>query len=64
MIIARKCVERKAPLIATEEDVYELTGKSLEEQLAEAMPLAEQKFMKIGETFNGIYYKLRGYDNN
>lgn len=64
MIIARKCVERKAPLIATETEVYAVTGKSLEEQLAEAMPLAEQKLLKIGETFNGIYYKLRDYDNN
>ena len=64
MIIARKCVECKAPLIATDKEVYAATGKSLEEQLAEAMPLAEQKVMKIGETFNGIYYKLREYDNN
>ena len=58
MIIARKCVERKAPLIATDRDVYALTGKNLEEQLAEAMPLAEQRKIKIGETFNGIYYKI------
>ena len=36
MIIARKCVERKAPLIATDKEVYAATGKSLEEQLAEA----------------------------
>lgn len=64
MIIARKCVERKAPLVATDKEVYAVTGKSLEEQLAEAMPLAEQKLIKIGETFNGIYYKMREYDNN
>lgn len=64
MIIARKCVERKAPLLATDKEVHAVTGKSLKEQLAEAMPLAEQKVMKIGETFNGIYYKMREYDNN
>lgn len=58
MIIARKCVGRKAPLIATDRDVYALTGKNLEEQPAEAMPLAEQRKIKIGETFNGIYYKI------
>ena len=58
MIIARKCVERKAPLIATDRDVYALTGKNMEEQLAEAMPLAARRKIKIGETFNGIYYKI------
>ena len=58
MIIGRKCVERKAPLIATDRDVYALTGKNLEEQLAEAMPLATQRKIKIGETFNGIYYRV------
>ena len=57
-------MERKAPLIATDKEVHAATGKSLEEQLAEAMPLAEQKLMKIGMTFNGVYYKLREYDNN
>ena len=57
-IIGRKCVERKAPLIATDMDVYRVTGKNMEEQLVEAMPLAERKKIKIGETLNGIYYRI------
>ena len=57
-IIGRKCIERVFPLIATDMDVYRVTGKNLEEQLVEAMPLAEKKKIKIGETFNGIYYRV------
>ena len=57
-IIDRKCIARVFPLIATDMDVYRATGKNMEEQLAEAMPLAEQRKIKIGETFNGIYYKM------
>ena len=58
MIIARKCIARNEPLIATDMDVYRVTGKNMEEQLAEAMPLAEKKKIKIGETLNGIYYRV------
>ena len=58
MIIARKCAERQEPLIATDMEVYAVTGKGLDAQLVEAMPLAEKRVIKIGETFNGIYYKV------
>ena len=57
-IIGRKCIARNEPLIATDMDVYCVTGKNMEEQLVEAMPLAEKKKIKIGETLNGIYYRV------
>lgn len=58
MIIGRKCIARKMPLIATDMDVYRATGKNMEEQLVEAMQLAEARKIKIGETLNGIYYRI------
>ena len=57
-IIGRKCMKRVFPLIATDMDVYRATGKNMEEQLVEATPLAERKKIKIGETLNGIYYRV------
>lgn len=58
MIIGRKVVERKAPLVATSREVYEMTGKSLTVQLNEAAALERQGVLIVGKTFNGFYYKI------
>lgn len=58
IIIGRKVVERIAPLVATSHEVYEMTGKNLQEQLDEASKYEKDGIIIIGKTFNGIYYKI------
>ena len=58
IIISRKCLAGIEPLVATNMEVYAITGKALDAQIIEAMPLAERRTIKIGETFNGVYYRL------
>lgn len=59
MIIARKCVERKAPLVATSLEVYRASGKDGQQQFDEVLPLIEQGVVECGRTLNDIYYKLK-----
>lgn len=59
MIIARKCVERKHPLIATAMEVYSLTGIESDVQRDEAEVLVAKGVITTGRTFNGTYYKLK-----
>lgn len=58
-IIARKIVERRAPAVATGMEVYNMTGKGLEQQRDEAEVLVAKGVITTGRTFNGIYYKLK-----
>ena len=58
MIIGRKVVQRKAPLVATAREVYEMTGKRLTVQIDEAAVLEGKGIVIIGKTFNDIYYKI------
>ena len=58
MIIAQKCVEARRPLLATEFEVAQITGKNERQQIEEVAPLVLAGKVKIGETMNGIYYQL------
>lgn len=58
MIIGCKVVQRKAPLVATSREVYDLTGKSQAVQLDEAAALERRGVLIVGKTFNGFYYKI------
>ena len=58
MIIGRKCVERKFPLIATAYEVFAATGLTREQQSVEASRLAAAGTITIGDTFNDVYYSL------
>lgn len=59
MIIARKCVERKAPLVATGNEVFRISGKGGKQQFDEVLPLIEHGVVQCGRTLNDIYYKLK-----
>lgn len=59
MIIARKCVARRAPLIATSMEVYRETGITPSKQADEAVKLVAQGIIECGITFNDVYYKLK-----
>ena len=59
MIIARKCVARRAPLIATAMEVYRETGIMPSQQADEAVRLAAQGIIECGITFTDVYYKLK-----
>ena len=57
-IIARKALARRRPLLATELEVGQATGKNERQQIEEVVPLVLAGKVKIGETMNGIYYQL------
>lgn len=59
MIIARKCVARRAPLIATSMEVYREAGITPSKQADEAVKLVAQGIIECGITFNDVYYKLK-----
>lgn len=59
MIIARKCVARRAPLIATSMEVYRESGITPSKQADEAVKLVAQGIIECGITFNDVYYKLK-----
>lgn len=57
MIIARKCVEGKAPLVATGMEVHRVTGLTIAEQVAAVEALGDKVI--TGRTLTDVYYKLR-----
>lgn len=59
MIIAKKCVERRAPLIATGMEVYRATGRNHAQQAAEAKVLIAEGRIEWGRTFFDVYYKIK-----
>ena len=57
MIIARKCVEGKTPLVATGMDVHRVTGLTIAEQMTAVEALGDKVI--TGRTLTDVYYKLR-----
>ena len=58
MIIARKCVERIQPLVATGMEVHATIGLARDEQLSVARQYEVAGKVVIGETLNDICYRL------
>ena len=58
MIVARKCVERIQPLVATGMEVYTLTGLSREEQLRAVRQYEKAGRIVVADTLNDICYRL------
>lgn len=56
MIIARKVMERRAPVLATEREVAAIRGRTTTE--AEVQQAAQH--IEVGHTFYERYYTLKG----
>lgn len=58
MIIDGKRLALREPYIATAYEVYTATGLTREQQHDEAQCLAAAGVIKVGNTFNDVYYSL------
>lgn len=58
MVIAKKRVERRKPLLATAMEVYKASGLDDEAQYREAERLSAAGIIIIGRTLNERYYQI------